>query len=105
MGDFNHGNSKWDTLQSTGVEYQQFLCLVEDTFLTQHVLEQTRPTRVLGIVLSSQEEFVDTVVIEELWGSSDNNQLHFKEEPKLSLSHLCMCYYYISLHNNHEIYA
>ena len=26
-----------------------------------------------------------------------------KEEPKRSLAHLCMCYYYISLHNNTEI--
>ena len=29
MGDFNHGNIKWDTLQSTGVEDQKFLCLVQ----------------------------------------------------------------------------
>ena len=28
MGDFNHGNIKWDSQQSTGVEDQQFLCLV-----------------------------------------------------------------------------
>ena len=42
MGDFNHGNIKWDTQQSTGVEDQQFLCLVQDNFLTQHVLEPTR---------------------------------------------------------------
>ena len=41
MGDFNHGNIKWDTLQSTGVEDQTFLCLVQDNFLTQHVLEPT----------------------------------------------------------------
>ncbi len=52
MGDFNHGNIKWDTLQSTGVEDQQFLCLIQDNFLTQHVLEPTRATRVLDIVLS-----------------------------------------------------
>ena len=32
MGDFNHGNIKWDTLQSTGVEDQTFLCLVQDNF-------------------------------------------------------------------------
>ena len=38
MGDFNHGNIKWDSLQSTGVEDQRFLCLVQDNFLTQHVL-------------------------------------------------------------------
>ena len=24
MGDFNHGNIKWDTLQSTGVEDKKF---------------------------------------------------------------------------------
>ena len=38
MGDFNHGNIKWDSQQSTGVEDQKFLCLVQDNFLTQHVL-------------------------------------------------------------------
>ena len=55
MGDFNHGNIKWDTLQSTGVEDSTFLCLVQDNFLTQHVFEPTRAARVLDIVLSSQK--------------------------------------------------
>ena len=55
MGDFNHGNIKWDTLQSTGVEDQTLLCLVQDNFLTQHVLEPTRAARILDIVLSSQK--------------------------------------------------
>ena len=55
MGDFNHGNIKWDTLQSTGVEDSTFLCLVQDNFLTQHVLEPTRAARELVIVLSSQK--------------------------------------------------
>ena len=41
MGDVNHGNIKWDTLQSTGVEDQKFVCLIQDNFLTQHVLEPT----------------------------------------------------------------
>ena len=77
MGDFNHGNIKWDSQQSTGVEDQKFVCLVQDNFLTQHVLEPTRAARVLDIVLSSQKEFVDNVVIQEPLGSSDHNQLHF----------------------------
>ena len=34
------------TLQSTGLEDQKFLCLVQDNFLTQHVLEPTRATRI-----------------------------------------------------------
>ena len=64
MGEFNHGNTKWDTLQSTGVEDQKFLCLKQDNFLTQQVLEPTRAERVLDIVLSSHKEFVDNVVIQ-----------------------------------------
>ncbi len=79
-GDFNHGNIKWDTLQSTGVEDQTFLCIVHDNFLTQHVLEQTRAARILDIVLSLQQEFVDNVVIQEPLGSSDHNQLHFNRK-------------------------
>ena len=61
-----------------------FLCLVQDNFLTQ----PTRAARVLDIVLSSQKEFVDNVVIQEPLGSSDHNQLHFniniKSEEKKS---------------------
>ena len=74
MADFNHGNSKWDTQQSTGVDDQTLLCLVQDTFLTQH---STRAARVLDIVLSSQKEFVDNVIVQEPLDSSDHNQLHF----------------------------
>ena len=77
MGVFNYGNIKWDTQQSTGVEDQQFVCLVQDNLLTQHVLEPTRPARVLDIVLSSQKEFVENVLVQESLGSSDHNQLHF----------------------------
>ena len=77
MGDFNHWNIKWDSLLSTGVEDQKLLCLVQDNFLTQHVFEPTRAARVLDIVLSSQKDFAENVVIQEPLGSSDHNQLHF----------------------------
>ena len=91
IGDFNHGNIKWDSLQSTGVEYQRFLCLVQDNFLTQHVLEPTRAARVLDIVLSSQKEFVDNVVIQEPLGSSDHNQLHFNINIKSDKTKVKQC--------------
>ena len=45
--------------------------------MTRHVLEPTRATRVLDIVLSSQKELVDNVKIKEPLGSSDHNQMHF----------------------------
>ena len=91
MGDFNHGNIKWDTLQSTGVEDSTFLCLVQDDFLTQHVLEPTRAARVLDIVLSSQKEFVDNVEIQEPLGSSDHNQLHFNINIKSDITKVKQC--------------
>ena len=92
MGDFNHGNIKWDTLQSTGVvEDQTFLCIVQDNFLAQHVLEPTRAARVLDIVLSSQKEFVDNVVIQEPLGSSDHNQLHFNIKIKSDKTKVKKC--------------
>ena len=91
MGDFNHGNIKWDTLQSTGVEDSTLLCLIQDNFLTQHVLEPTRAARVLDIVLSSQKEFVDNVVIQEPLGSSDHNQLHFNIKIKSDKTKVKQC--------------
>ena len=91
MGDFNHGNIKWDTLQSTGVEDSTFLCLVQDNFLTQHVFEPTRAARVLDIVLSSQKECVDNVDIQEPLGSSDHNQLHFNINIKSDKTKVTQC--------------
>ena len=91
MGDFNHGNIKWDTLQSTGIENQTLLCLLQDNFLTQHVLEPTRAARILDIVMSSQKEFVDNVVIQEPLGSSDHNQLHFNIKMKSDKTKVKQC--------------
>ena len=79
MGDFNHGNIKLDTQQSTGVgvEDQQFCFLLQDNFLTQYVLEPTRAASVLDIVLFLQKECFDNVAVQEPLSSSDHNQLHF----------------------------
>ena len=91
MGDCNHGNIKWDTQQSTGVEDQKCVCLEQDNLLTQHVLEPTRAARVLYIVLSSQKDFVDKVVIQEPLGSSDHNQLHFNINIKSDKTKVKQC--------------
>ena len=40
MGDFNHGYIQWKSLESTVGEDQQFLFLIQESFLTQHVLLQ-----------------------------------------------------------------
>ena len=50
MGGFNHGHIQWTSLQITGTGDQEFLNLVQDNFLSQHVLEATRGENVLDIV-------------------------------------------------------
>ena len=77
MGDFNHGHIQWKSLESTGGEDQQFLFLIQESFLTQHMLEPTRGENVVDIVLLSQKELVDNVKIHEPLGNSDHNQIHF----------------------------
>ena len=51
MGDFNHGHIQWKSVESTGGEDRQFIFLIQDTFLTQHVLEPTRGEDVLDLVV------------------------------------------------------
>ena len=51
--------------------------LIQDNFLTQHVLKPTRAAMVLYLVLSSQKEFVDNVKIQEPMGRRGHSQLHF----------------------------
>ena len=46
-------------------------------FLNAECIRTARAARVLDIVLSSQEELLDNVEIQEPLGSSDHNQLHF----------------------------
>ena len=56
-------------------EDQEFLNLVQDSFLSQHVLEPTRGKNVLDIVLNSQKEFYNNVIIYEPLGCCDHNQI------------------------------
>ena len=71
LGDFNHEHIQWKSPKSTGAEDQQFLFLIQESFLTQHVLEPTRGDNALDMVLFSQNELVDNVKIHEPLGNSD----------------------------------
>ena len=48
------------------VEDQQFLFLIQESFLSQHVLEPTRGENVLDIVLSSHEYFSSVFTTEDI---------------------------------------
>ena len=55
------------------------------------LLEPTRATRALYIVLSSQKELVDNVKIKEPLGSSDHNQMHFNINIKSDRTKVKQC--------------
>ena len=67
----------WGYFVGKGSEDQKCINLVQDSFLSQHVLEPTRGENVLDIVLSSQKEFVYNVNICKPLGCSDHNQIYF----------------------------
>ena len=54
MGDFNHPDIRWNSLDSSN-ESAKFLVLVQNCFLTQHVLEPTRGDNVLDLIVSSNK--------------------------------------------------
>ena len=58
-------------------EDQQFIFLIQENFLTKHVLKPTKGANVLYIVLSSRNELMDDIKIHEPLGNSDHNQIHF----------------------------
>ena len=77
MGDFNHPGINWNYLESAA-DSEAFLLLMQDCFLTQHVLEPVRGGNVLDIVLSSQEELINDLRILEPLGKSGHSQIHFR---------------------------
>ena len=50
MGDFNYGGIDWDNNLASNKKEEEFLDLVNDTFLTQHVKVPTREENILDLV-------------------------------------------------------
>ena len=49
MGDFNYPNIDWNLLERDNIGYE-FLSLVQDCFLVQHVHDPTRSNNVFDLV-------------------------------------------------------
>lgn len=76
-GDFNYPSIDWRTDTCTG-SGEQFLDVINDCFLTQHVEESTREDNILDLVLSSEEEMIQDVEVCEPLANSDHNSVQFK---------------------------
>ena len=70
MGDFNFPHINWGNDYDKSNE--QFLDLIQDCYLTRHVLDPTRGSNVLDLVLTSESSMVDTVEVREHFATLDH---------------------------------
>ena len=91
-GDFNHRTIDWDLLQAEQ-EGKQFLDLVQNCFLVQHVDKPTRGNNILDLVLSSNENMVENLTVKEPFGTSDHNVVLFHAITKTELQQWRSVYY------------
>jgi ribonucleases P/MRP protein subunit RPP40 len=77
MGDFNFPGIDWEHLDSDA-QGSDFLTLVQDCFLFQHVHTATRGNNVLDLVFSSEENMVEDLIIKEHLSNSDHNIVMWK---------------------------
>ena len=81
MGDFNYPNIEWNNLHTTR-DGSDFLDLIMDNFLCQHVNFPTRENNILDLFISSDPNMVDNLQCVGKLGSSDHvpvlAELNFK---------------------------
>lgn len=78
MGDFNHRDIDWKRWQSDSIKGQEFLDVMNDLFLTQHVNQETRGSNILDLVFSSETGLVEDLEVCSPVSNSDHNSLLFK---------------------------
>ncbi len=77
MGDFNYGDVNWESMEAVE-EGGKFVELVQDCFLTQHVLVPTRDSkRTLDLVLSTEPELVEELIVSCPVANSDHYTIRF----------------------------
>ena len=93
MGDFNYPHIDWISktpLPSASIDSDKFLAMVEDSFLTQHVLIPTRDEAILDLVLTRDEDLVSDIAVCGHLGSSDHSILMWSlncTQPRTSAAH------------------
>jgi len=76
MGDFNYPDIDWDTMYHNNSS-SNFVDLVLDNFLNQHVNEPTRDKNVLDLVFTSEEAMIEDLEVKEHFSTSDHNIICF----------------------------
>jgi len=81
MGDFNFPHIDWHNhcvADSTSSECKEFYQCIEDSFLSQHVLEPTRGQSILDLVFTREPDLISHYEVIENLGTSDHNMITFQ---------------------------
>lgn len=76
MGDFNFPELEWERPE-TIEDSHAFVKCVNDNFLFQRVTQSTRDKKVLDLILASEENMIDNVMVGEPFGSSDHQVIRW----------------------------
>src|SRR6266496_728547 len=63
MGDFNYKDINWQDLEAEGGTQSEFLNMINDCFLTQHVKLPTRGKNILDLILTRDPTMVEEVEV------------------------------------------
>jgi len=75
MGDFNYSDINWVDIDAVGKEGQEFVKLVYDCFLIQHVHSPKRGKNILYLVMTTEPDVVENIKIQSQISNSDHNLL------------------------------
>jgi len=78
MGDFNYKDINWQDLEAEGGTQSEFLNMINDCFLTQHVKLPTRGKNILDLILTSDPTMVEEVEVTCPISNSDHNLLSWR---------------------------
>ena len=79
IGDFNYPDINW-RLRESGNQGSEFLDLVNDCFLSQHVKEPTRGKNILDLIFSTEPSMITDVQVRSPVSNSDHNLITFQIE-------------------------
>ena len=77
LGDFNFPDIDWNLRDASGVA-KDFLNVLDDCFLHQHVMEPTRGNNTLDLILTTEHNSISDVNITCPISNSDHNTITFK---------------------------
>jgi hypothetical protein len=72
VGDFNYPDINWETLEHSS-DAEQFVDLIQDCYLCQHVDMPTRDKNCLDLVFTTEQSMVENLRVVEHFSTSDHN--------------------------------